>query len=460
MPPNLVFLIGFSLIFCVFFIERKWVKDVSPALILVFLWCLVASTKPVGQWFEIWRLPVIGSTDPTEGNIYDKLFYGPLTIFGIFVLVRKKINWGIMIKKNKWLLILFLFMGLSILWSGFPVVSFKRLIKAFGSMVMALIVLTTCNRKTAFTTVLRWVSYIHIPFSIITIKYFRTIGVNWNNFSGEASWIGLATSKNTLGQVAAISAIYFIWDWTKNKGKNTARIIALLYFLMSLYLLKGSDNAVSMTSVSIFLLALFLFLRIRLIKSNPLKVKRFFVTCVLLILGILSILIVHTFVNFSEKSPLGMIINFVGRDMTLTGRTEIWNDVFNIASKSPLIGVGYGGFWIGRIANIPWTEKLTWTLGQAHNGYVDLYLQLGFIGVFIMLILIGSAVRELTVTYKADYDLGILRMILFLTILFVNITETTFLRGDHYLWFLFLLTVISGPEQELKHLSNVTERVQ
>ncbi len=142
---------------------------------------------------------------------------------------------------------------------------------------------------------------------------------------------------------------------------------------------------------------------------------------------------------------MGVIIRAIGRDMTLTGRTEIWTDVFRIASQSPLLGVGYGAFWIGRLANIPWNENMSWVLGQAHNGYVDTYLQLGWLGIGLLMMVILSSSRKTIQSFSLRFEYGELRMIFFLVILFVNITESTFLRGEHSMWFLFLLTVLSVP---------------
>src|ERR1017187_3771931 len=128
---------------------------------------------------------------------------------------------------------------------------------------------------------------------------------------------------------------------------------------MSLYLLKGSDNAVSMTSLSVFGVGFFIFLISFHLRNKPAIALRGLTALCVFILGILSILFVHTLSPFPEDSILGWAIRGLGRDMTLSGRTEIWTDVLKVASRDPLFGVGYGGFWIGRTANIPWDELLS-----------------------------------------------------------------------------------------------------
>lgn len=445
MPPDLALIIGFLFIGVVFSTERHRKQELSPAIFLVFLWAIVSSTRPVGVWLDLWGFPVIGSTDPTEGSIYDRLFYGPLALIGLIILIKRRTEWGDLIQKNRWFIILFAFMAISILWSSFPTVSFKRWVKAMGTVVMALLVLTAKDRCTSASCVIRWTAYLHIPLSIIMIKYFRHIGVDWNDYSGEASWVGLATSKNTLGQVAAISALYFLWDWKTNAGQKIIRLISFVYILMSLYLLKGAEDSISITSLSVFGMAFVLWLGMNWVKHKPSLGLRIFKGSLALILAFLVLLIIHSLVNFGEKSILGKVIGFLGRDITITGRTEIWNDIFKVASQSPLVGVGYGAFWIGRIANIPWTENVSWTLGQGHNGYVDVYLQLGWIGVFLLMAFLFSSASAIGKSFLKEGDFCRLRMILFLVVLFVNITESTFLRGDHYLWLVFLMAALSLP---------------
>jgi len=420
------------------------------------LWCLISSTRPVGVWLYLLGVPGLGSDDPTQGNLPERLFYGTLALIGIVVLLRRATSLGTLVRENAWLFLLLLYMVVSIAWSDYPMVSFKRWIKASGAVVMALVVLTEANPMEAVAAVIRRCAYIHIPLSVMVIKYFREIGVSWDYF-GESSWIGIATSKNTLGQVAAISALYFVWEWLRRAGSKGDRAIRAIYIAMSVYLLKGSDDSVSMTSITVFALLLFVFWRLQRLRVRPVQGARFFVGTSAIILGILVVVITHALIHFPEDSLLGMAVKTLGRNMTFTGRTEIWHDVFQVASRSPLVGVGYGAFWIGRLANIPWTEQFSWTLGQAHNGYVDTYLQLGWVGVFLLLAVILSTMPKIVRSLHVDFEYGRFRMTFFLAILFVNIMESTFLRGDHYLWFLFLLTALSVPRAAEQSLNATVE---
>jgi O-antigen ligase len=88
---------------------------------------------------------------------------------------------------------------------------------------------------------------------------------------------------------------------------------------------------------------------------------------------------------------------------------------------------------------------MTWVLGQAHSGYVDTYLQLGIIGGALFAAVMFSTMPKLLDSMSEDFDYACFRITLFITILFVNITESTHLRGDHQFWFITQLVLWMVP---------------
>jgi O-antigen ligase len=215
----------------------------------------------------------------------------------------------------------------------------------------------------------------------------------------------------------------------------------------------------SMTSATVCAFAVTVFFRIQSLRDRPEAIGRFvrlvFCGTVVLILFV----VVHSIVMFPPDSFFGRIITLLGRDITMTDRTYIWNDVYAATEGSPMLGVGYGGFWIGRLANIPWNAHMTWVLGQAHSGYVDTYLQLGLVGVFLLTGLLGSKLSELLASLTTDFEFGCFRITLFLTILFVNMAESTYLRGDHHLWLVFMIVAWKAPQRfELANVPPVRAR--
>ncbi|MGA2018769.1 MAG: O-antigen ligase family protein [Opitutaceae bacterium] len=447
MPPKLAFFLGIVFVgFMYRVVERRRAADVSPALLWPLLWYIIASSRSIGLWLIVLGVPLPSGGGETEGSVVDRTEYFILCLIGIYILSKRNIEWSSIFRENRWLVVLFTFMLLSVAWSDYPWVSFKRLVKSFSAVVMVLVVLTETDPSTAISTIMRRGAYLVIPLSIIVIKYFRDVGVEFDSSGTSMAWRGLSTSKNALGQVAMASALCFVWSIVQNwRKKRPWASLDYLYLAMSLYLLKGSDQSVSMTALSVFALGLAIFLSSSHLRNTPGMAFRVLTVSCVSILGVLALLVVHTVSPFREDSVLGVVFRALGRDTTLSGRTEIWADVLQVASRNPLFGVGYGAFWIGRTVNIPWNEQMSWVLGEGHNGYLDVYLQIGLIGLLMLLALVFSARRRLIQSLAADFEYGRFRLTFLVVILFVNLTESTFLRGEHLLWFLFLLSVVTVP---------------
>ena len=447
MPPKLALLIGIIFVLFAFRYDRRHATPVSNALWWPALWYLIVASHPLGVWLMMWGVPLpAGGGDATDGSPIDRLFYGTLTIIGLRILSRRRFNWGATFRCNPWLTALLAYMALSILWSQYPYVSFKRYIKVIGSVTMAMVVLTEDHPMEAMLTVIRRCLYIHLPMSVICVKYFRDIGVGFGDWSGIASWQGISTSKNVLGQVAMLGVVYFFWEVRRHWRELRWRNLHILYLWMAIYLLKGSDQTISLTSVSVCVFALVIFLWMQAFRSRPASLRPFVLTVFSSVVALIALVLVHSVVMFSADSLFGKIITTFGRDITLTDRTYIWHDCYAAASGDPLFGVGFGGFWIGRLANIPWNADMTWVLGEAHSGYVDTYLQLGWVGAFLLAGVLFAALPKLLDSLDVDFDFGCFRITLFLTILLINITESTYIRGDNHLWLIMMMVIWKVPQ--------------
>jgi exopolysaccharide production protein ExoQ len=437
MPPFLALALGLGLAAFAYQQDRERRQDLSLALLLPLLWYLTCATRPLGIWLGIWGIP-LGAGDGEDGGFIDRYYYLALTLAGIAVLLRRGFNLRDALARSPWLGALLAFMALSVLWSDFTYISFKRYIKVVGSCVMMLVVLTERHPAQSFFALLRYALYLHLPLSIICNKYFRGIAVQYSWEGSDQWWQGIATSKNTLGQVAMLGFVYFLWEVFREWPTKRWRNLHAAYLLMAVWLLKGSEDAVSLTAIVVGGFAAAVFIRLQMLHVAGRPTASFSRLAFRAVMGLASLVYLHGIFHFSEDSLFGKFITTFGRNITLTDRTHIWSGMYHQARDSFFGGVGYGGFWIGRQANIDWNANMTWVLGQGHSGYVDTFLQLGSIGLILLLGLVFSTFRRLVLTSDADFDYKALRIALLLTIVFINITETTFLRGDHHLWVLFM----------------------
>ena len=167
-----------ALITCVVFVlwllarDRKLRPMSSGALWLPLLWLVIIGTRPVSYWFGA-GLRVETPDDYLDGSPFDRIVFLLLLAMGIVVLVRRGVDWRRIFLSNRWVFAFFLYCAVSIIWSDYPFVSFKRWIKDLGNVVMVLIILTEKDRVKATRAVLARFTY---RMHCISIWYLLGVG--------------------------------------------------------------------------------------------------------------------------------------------------------------------------------------------------------------------------------------------------------------------------------------------
>jgi exopolysaccharide production protein ExoQ len=135
------------------------------------------------------------------------------------------------------------------------------------------------------------------------------------------------------------------------------------------------------------------------------------------------------------------ILEMFGRDPSLTGRVPIWIVLWESVLKRPLLGYGYLAFWTGLKGESGAVIHAThWTFGYAHNGYLELVLQLGLVGLAIFMITLLHAIKNAWTCFRMDrtgrYDwyLGLIAI----TIVY-NIDEATVVGASSLLSILYIV---------------------
>ena len=133
---------------------------------------------------------------------------------------------------------------------------------------------------------------------------------------------------------------------------------------------------------------------------------------------------------------------------TLTGRTIIWDFVQNEIARRPLIGWGYQSFWFvpnsPAISDAPGWVKM---MPNAHNGYYDTLLEMGYIGLALLLTFIFTTLHA--VGRVADRDPARARLVLSLILFAIcyNYFESLWMRGFEFLWVVFLIAAAEVGRQ-------------
>ncbi len=415
----------------------KEATGVSHALWVPVIWVGIIASRPVGYWLNSTSV----ATDPLaamEGSPVDRNVSLALIILGIIILVRRRIDWNSIIKLNRWLLIFYLYLLISVLWSDYTIVSFKRWFKECGTLVMILIILTEENPYNAVNRIFSMCAYALIPLSLLFVKYYSEIGRYYDRYEGYAYYCGITMNKNALGVLAMVSGISLIWRlsviWKLMRGRE--RSIGILAngvaLVMCLWLLEIARSA---TSVACFAIGVTVFIASHF-KWMQVNVRRLGWYAAGLTLLSLIILI-----NPDLRSA---VVESLGRNSTLTGRTLIWDMVLS-RHTDPIIGTGFGAFWVGPDAV---EISQNWALTEAHNGYLEVYLNSGLIGVVLLFGVLFSAGKNAITHLAAGTGLGHFYLALFMSGIIYNYTEATF-NVSHIMGFcLWLIAFRITPIQE------------
>ncbi len=444
MPPKIALIGCIVLVIWLLRIEHKQNPAASPALWVPTFWLMIAGSRPIGAWFEH------GSQSrgsDAAGSPLDRLVLNSLILIALFVLSRRKIDWSRVFKDNLWLILLYVYLGTSVLWSDFLFSSFKRWFKISGAIVMAFVILSELNPLQALESIIRRCAYVLIPLSVVLIKYFPEYGVVYSPWDGIRMGAGVTTHKNSLGVLCALSLFFLIWSvlrkWRSGEFfKNRSHIYAdALVIGIALFLLFGGGGTYSATSIFIFtvgITSLFVLYRMKNITryvANHLKA--------VMIAGLVIFLLFNSLL-------LPMVTSSFGRNESLSGRAAIWRSVLEVASHNPLLGVGYGGYWgLAQGAYIS-----NHAVKQSHNGYLDVYLQVGMVGIIALFAFFLEFCSKVRRELYYVFDWGVFGICFLLIVLLYNYTEASFIETSYMWTTMVFLTVVFFNTEAVKEIEN------
>jgi exopolysaccharide production protein ExoQ len=438
MPPSLALLLWFILLLALFRFDPARRKSV--ALWVPVMWLFIVGSRLPSQWISGGVGVMAEALE--DGNSLDRIVYSALTILAIGVLMSRSFRWGPFFAQNLPLTALLLYALLSVIWSDFTFIAFKRWTRDLGNYLMVLVTLSDRQPLEAVRTVLRRLTYLLIPLSLLLVKYYPEIGMQYDSWTGAASTVGATTGKNMLGVLCLISGLFFFWDtvarWPERKGRQTKRIILVNLVLLSMVvrLITITDSATSRVCLVLGCLVIGA-AHSGFARRHPGLLKALSPLCI-------GVYVVLTY-GFDIS---GQLAGAVGRDPTLTGRTVIWNAVLS-ANTDPIVGTGYESFWLG--PRLLWVWQLTGAgINEAHNGYLEVYLNLGIIGVVLLSIYLVASYRIACRRLIPFSNFASLSLALWLVVLFYNLTEAAAFKGQ-LMWDIFLLGAIVVPRGASDH---------
>ena len=380
------------------------------------------------------------SVSSPRHNLEIALFYG---IIGLLLVPFYRSILSTFLN-NKLLLALPLLAIASTAWSQVPSrsLSFALMNLLNTAFAIYLVRRFTPNQQMQLFTTLGVVTLIG---SYTLIALFPSIGLDHKENFAHA-WQGLFGHKN---HCAMMMTYLLIPIFSLRLKTSLQRALRILYVAATLLLV-----AMTQSRTGWLLLALtFLFL------GGMSLLKRFRGRNRLL-LTLVTIAVVTTLavVVYEQYATIAVML---GKDPTLTGRTEIWAAVMVPIMKRPLLGYGYNAFWVGFKGEAATTAMMIGAanLGNAENGVLQIWLDLGAIGVLLMFVLLAQITRMAFAYWRRTTSP---QLAWYLTVVFLSVAML--IDGDKFMfphtleWTAFVMVYLSlRRDQQTRHLEGQRE---
>ena len=412
----------------------------SPALWIPLIWMFLAGSRWLSAWLGM--SPTLGTVQSyAEGSPLDRATFAWLMAAAVWVLWRRGVQWGQVVHANRLLTLYLVYCAASSLWADDPSLSFKRWFKDLGAPLMALVILTDPHPAQALRTLLTRLALAWLPLSALFNRYFPEWGRVFH-VDGAPMYTGVGQQKNDLGLICLETGLLVAWLWLSppperasgaklqpTGSSQTPRDWVLLGSLgaLSVVLLNMSNSRTALGCLLLGVLLLVL-LRLPVITSQPQRIVPS------LAVGGALLLLADASIDLKSSA-----LEMMGRDASLTNRTSLWK-VLGAISTDPWWGEGYMSFWSG------WRMQTVWNalgrgINQAHSGYLEQFLNLGWVGVAFITALAWSALRQGVAMLATEPSWAAWRLSIVGVILLYNYTEAAF-YGVNTLWALFLMSLI------------------
>jgi exopolysaccharide production protein ExoQ len=370
------------------------------------------------------REKVFEVDDIGTSNIVNQIAFTTLFFLSVFSMLPKAKTAMAILWKEKIFSIFIIWCILSVIWSDYSFVSLKRVFQFLTAFMVVLAAMVHVDYSEIMLKKLKYLFFLYVLVSVVSIAVIPGA----KDYYGI--WRGIAPSKNHLGQASLLTSLILFYSvWTERGFK---RIITTFIFLLSVALLFGSQ---SVTSISTFLLITFLGAMFYLDRY----VRNFSIGRLLVGMTILGGVAFFFLVVFLAPDILAALAGSAGKDLTFTGRTDLWTDVLYETEKHWVLGAGYQGFWVVDNPHLlALYEIYVWLPNQAHNGYIDILNELGVVGLGMFLMIIINYFINLT-----RYNLPHYWKWFVLAAIIINFQESTFIRPQVVTGVLFMFSYMA-----------------
>ncbi|GAB2185256.1 O-antigen ligase family protein [Roseibium sp. LAB1] len=326
-----------------------------------------------------------------------------------------------------WILLAYLGLAvLSVTWSHAPGIAFRR-------VALQLIIVFSLLISVSFTDDARaLLGRLLVLMNLVVLMNVVAVAVLPPTPIGHA---GIYSQKNTLGAIMALAFLFNLYGLVSTRGfrKRFGMLIisALAFALLILSQSKTSLGLAFLSPVVAYVLVGMAFL----FRINA---------AVLLLFGAATVVVGWSFLSTMTRFDFGDLSMFLFNDETFTGRTFIWAFIVDVISRAPILGQGYASFWATGSDSIAFREApgFVEALTQAHNGYLDVLVELGVLGLTLLMLLILASLFSAAKVVSLDRQTAFLCYSLLLFVICHNALESSWFRAYSLNWIIFMYAAL------------------
>lgn len=388
----------------------------------------------VPAWFAVWLL-IFGAVIPA---LWDPPFWAvTLGLVLLFIIVRRRLLGKV------WLALpLIGYLGwitLSLVWSVAPVTTVPQLFITLFTAAFGLLIAVGRSVRDLLELSVKAVAVVLIGSWLIAVLV-PSLGIS-SEPGRSGAMQGLFNNKNAFGLFTTVALVTTTCHAIATRHDESKRRLAWAGVgLAAVSMLASTSRTALLVSVTLAVLGLALRRLARARRPLGLPVLGLTMT-----LGLLAATVIANFTT---------VLLWLGRDPTLTGRTHIWSVVIGAINERPLTGFGYRALWLAdsEPTRLLWARNFGVPFWHAHNGYLDIAVQLGLIGLLLAVLLPGWVAVKASAQFLSGGSTSSLWPLL-LVALIASYNTTEVVGFSNLLWVLIVALSSILPNELSSDLS-------
>jgi O-antigen ligase len=401
------------------------VKDRNSRILLTLIgWILLVSTTV--PWTVFTPLAERNFEGGFASNTGARIIKLTLLALSSAIVLRNFSALLVLLRQLNRFFIAFLFLvPLSFLWSISPDDTLARFVTILSIVFVWIAVCVASWEPQRFQNVLRPITTFLILGSILFAIISPELAIEVGEGTLKDAWRGLTSQKNGFGQLASFGVIFWIHGWLARQVKPWKALLFGGCAAACVVFSRSSTSLIATVFVAIFLLMLL---------RAPSAWRR---TMPYLIAAFATLVLTYALAILKIVPGLEILLRpitaLTGKDMTFSNRSVIWDIIKEHIQFSPYLGSGYGAYWIGPVPTSPsytFLGRMYFYPNEAHNGYLEMVNDLGFIGLIVLLGYLILYLRQALRLLRFDRNQAALYLALFFQQAIINLSESCWLIAN------------------------------